>query len=211
MDGTRAHAPIELLARTPLPTEYGRFECVAFRALDEPEATHVAMIFGEVAGQEALPVRVHSECFTGEVLGSQKCDCRHQLDRALCRVAEEGAGVVIYLRQEGRGIGLVAKLQAYALQEGEGLDTVDANRRLGLPDDTRRYQAAAELLHTLGVRSVRLLTNNPAKVEGLREGGVEVVGREPVWVPRSAQARDYLNTKVARMGHQPESEEDPAA
>lgn len=192
---------IEILARTPLPTSHGAFETIAFRCPSDPEATHLALVRGEVKGAEALPVRVHSECFTGEVLHSIKCDCRDQLDAAMEHVAEHGSGVIVYLRQEGRGIGLVDKLRAYALQENEGLDTVDANRRLGLPDDARSYEAAAEILRWLGVESVVLLTNNPAKVDGLAEAGVTVAGRIPVLAAKSDRARAYLSTKVARMGH----------
>jgi GTP cyclohydrolase II len=192
---------IEILARTPLPTAHGEFVCIAFRDAAEPEATHIALVRGEPDKAESPPVRVHSECFTGEVLHSAKCDCRHQLDAALEHIARYGTGVLVYLRQEGRGIGLVEKLKAYALQEAEGLDTVDANRRLGLPDDARRYDAAAALLETLGVRSVVLLTNNPSKVEGLEKAGVEVVGRVPILAATTEQARAYLATKIARMGH----------
>ncbi|RMG20684.1 MAG: GTP cyclohydrolase II [Deltaproteobacteria bacterium] len=192
---------LEILAQTPLPTEHGRFRCLAFRHRSEPQTTHLALVLGEVQGASELTVRVHSECFTGEVLGSLKCDCRGQLNAALARIAERGRGVLVYLRQEGRGIGLVAKLKAYALQEEEGLDTVDANRRLGLPDDLRRYEAAAALLDHLGVDSVVLLTNNPAKVTGLTQAGTAVARREPLVTPRSPQARRYLETKAARMGH----------
>ncbi|MDF1563213.1 MAG: GTP cyclohydrolase II [Deltaproteobacteria bacterium] len=206
---------VEILARTPLPTRHGLFECIAFRrgprpgSLKAPEPedpceVNLAMVVGDPEGAEELLCRVHSACFTGEVLHSLKCDCRSQLDAALAAVAGEGRGMVIYLRQEGRGIGLVDKLRAYALQEDEGLDTVDANRALGLPDDTRRYDSAAELLGHLGVKSIRLLTNNPSKVEGLSAAGVKVVRREALVVPQSEEARAYLDTKVARMGHLPD-------
>lgn len=192
---------IDILATTPLPTSHGEFTCIAFHCAADPEATHVAMVRGDVRGAEALPVRVHSECFTGEVLHSMKCDCRHQLDAALDHIDKAGRGIVVYLRQEGRGIGLVDKLRAYAVQAGEGLDTVDANRALGLPDDARSYEAAAAILEQLGVRSVVLLTNNPAKVSGLEAAGIPVVRRMPVVVAKGERAVAYLETKVERMGH----------
>jgi GTP cyclohydrolase II len=191
----------EILARTPLPTLHGTFDCVAFADPGDPSVTHVAMVRGDIEGDAPVPVRVHSECFTGEVLHSVKCDCRRQLDAALDHIDAAGRGVVVYLRQEGRGIGLVAKLKAYALQAGEGLDTVDANRRLGLPDDARSYEVAAGILTALGVRRVELLTNNPAKVAGLEAAGIEVVARVPVVVAQGEAAQRYLETKVARMGH----------
>lgn len=192
---------IEILAETPLPTLYGDYLCIAFRHGTSPD-THVALVKGDLAGMEAAPVRVHSECFTGEVLLSLKCDCKAQLEAALQYIASSGAGALIYLRQEGRGIGLVSKLRAYALQAERGLDTVDANRSLGLPDDDRRYDAAARLLEHLGVKSIALLTNNPAKIEGLQAEGIKVVDRIPVLASGlHAPARDYLDTKVTRMGH----------
>ncbi len=195
-----SHVP-DRLATTPLPTLHGTFTCVAFADPQDPAVTHVAMVRGDVAGDAPVPVRVHSECFTGEVLHSVKCDCRRQLDAALDHIDRADRGVVVYLRQEGRGIGLVAKLKAYALQAGEGLDTVDANRRLGLPDDARSYEVAAGILQALGVKRVELLTNNPAKVAGLEKAGIAVVRRVPVVVAQGDAARAYLETKVARMGH----------
>ncbi len=192
---------IEILARTPLPTAHGDFECIAFRHVFEPDAVHVALVHGDPAAEEAPPVRVHSECFTDEVLDSIKCDCRHQLAASLGHIAEHGSGALVYLRQEGRGIGLVGKLLAYELQHAEGLDTVDANRRLGLPDDARGYEAAAAFLKEMGLSSVALLTNNPAKVEGLESAGLEVVERLPVLTAATEEARQYLATKIARMGH----------
>ncbi len=145
-------------------------------------------------------MRVHSECLTSEVFGSLKCDCAAQLERALSRIAAEGRGVCVYLRQEGRGIGLANKIRAYALQ-GRGLDTVDANRALRLPDDARRYDAAADLLELLGVRSVRLLTNNPEKVSALTALGVRVVERLSHVVPSHPLSKAYLETKRTRMQH----------
>lgn len=182
-----------------LPTRHGEFRVRVYR--DQLSGTEPsAIVAGDVRGQDGVPVRVHSECFTGEVLGSLKCDCREQLEFALELVQRHGRGVVIYLRQEGRGIGLGNKIAAYALQE-EGLDTVDANRALGLPDDGREYGAAADILRDLGVRSVRVLTNNPAKLEQLRALEVPVVGRMPVLVPSSPHSRGYLQAKRRRMGH----------
>ena len=162
---------------------------------------HPATVKGDVRGHDEVPVRVHSECLTGEVLHSLKCDCREQLDHALKRIASEERGVVLYLRQEGRGIGLGNKLRAYALQE-RGVDTVDANRLLGLPDDSRNFDIAALMLADLGVRSIVLLTNNPLKVKSLRAEGVHVVRREPVRIEPNAHNVEYLRTKGKRMGHE---------
>jgi GTP cyclohydrolase II len=159
----------------------------------------VALVLGDVSS-DPVPVRVHSECLTSEVLGSLKCDCRAQLDRALDLVAAEGRGALLYLRQEGRGIGLGNKIRAYALQQ-QGVDTVDANVRLGLPADARRYHVAAEILDDLGVGSVALMTNNPAKVDALRADGVVVTRRLAMAINPNDHNRDYLHTKNRRMGH----------
>jgi GTP cyclohydrolase II len=181
----------------PLPTRHGLLRCVVFAGEDGTE--HLALVAGDVARDRVL-VRVHSECLTGEALGSLKCDCGAQLDDALARIAAEG-GVVVYLRgHEGRGIGLGNKIRAYALQ-ARGVDTVDANRALGLPDDARRYDDAAVVLRALGVRSVRLLTNNPAKVSALRALGVDVRARVPSFVPTTPHSEGYLATKRERMQH----------
>ena len=188
----------EWQAMAELPTRHGTFKAHVFRGPRGEE--HVALVFGDVTKGEAIPVRVHSECITSEVFGSLKCDCKEQLDRALEHIAVEGAGVVLYLRQEGRGIGLANKVRAYALQAC-GVDTVDANRQLGLPDDARRYDGAAAMLGHLGVRSVRLMTNNPDKVSALRALGVEVVERLPVLVRPNVHSRGYLEAKRARMNH----------
>jgi GTP cyclohydrolase II len=184
-------------AETLLPTVHGPLRCVVFRAQDGTE--HVAMVAGDISGDDVL-CRVHSECLTSEVLGSLKCDCKQQLDRALDLISRRGRGVVLYLRQEGRGIGLGNKIRAYALQE-EGYDTVDANRALGLPDDARDYRVAAEMLADLGVKSVALLTNNPLKVDGLEEAGVKVSRRVPHLVTAPGPAKSYLEVKGRRMGH----------
>ncbi|KPK15237.1 MAG: hypothetical protein AMJ62_09710, partial [Myxococcales bacterium SG8_38] len=161
---------------------------------------HLAMIVGEVEGAEDLLVRVHSECLTGEGFHSLRCDCRDQLDLALARIQDAGAGVLLYLRQEGRGIGLGNKIRAYAKQD-EGLDTVDANLALGFEDDLRGYQVAADMLRDLGVRSVVLMTNNPRKVEGLKQDGIVVTRREPHEVEAHEHNREYLKTKQDRLGH----------
>ena len=188
---------VERFAETLLPTVHGALRCVVYR--DAEGLEHVAMVAGEPSGEDVL-VRLHSECLTGEVLGSTKCDCKPQLDRALQLIARRGRGVVLYLRQEGRGIGLGNKIRAYALQE-QGHDTVDANRLLGLPDDARDYAVAAAMLADLGVRSVALMTNTPLKVEALEEQGVRVRRRVPHIVEVRGPARWYLETKGRRMGH----------
>ncbi len=198
-----APARLERLATTRLPSRFGTFTAHGYR--EETGTEHVALVVGDVsastgAGAPVL-VRVHSECLTGDVLGSARCDCGPQLQESLTRVAEAGRGVVIYLRgHEGRGIGLVAKLAAYALQDG-GRDTVDANLELGLPVDARDYAVAAAVLADLGVGPVRLMTNNPAKVDGLTRLGVDVREREGVLVAVTDDSVDYLRTKQARMGH----------
>jgi GTP cyclohydrolase II len=187
-------------AKTTLPTRHGSFEMHVFREGDGDCAKeHVAMVFGNVVGPN-VAVRVHSECMTSEVFGSLKCDCKEQLEHALAEAARRGRGAVLYLRQEGRGIGLTNKVRAYALQE-QGYDTVDANRMLGLPDDARNYDAAADMLDYLGIESVALLTNNPEKVNKLRALGVDVVERVPVIVQPNSYSRGYLETKRARMEH----------
>lgn len=181
-----------------LPTEFGEFDVVAYRDPTNP-VEHLAISSGDIDGATAVLTRVHSECLTGEVLHSLKCDCREQLELALRRIAKDG-GLVIYLRQEGRGIGLGNKIAAYEQQQ-KGLDTVDANRVLGFGDDLRRYDMVPAILADLGVRSVALMTNNPSKVEGLRRLGVDVVRREEHLVPPHETNRGYLETKRARMRH----------
>ncbi|BDG06533.1 GTP cyclohydrolase II [Anaeromyxobacter oryzae] len=199
---------IELYGEAPLPTARGLFRTVVFR---EPEsgAEHVAMVMGDVAG-DAVPARIHSECLTSEVLGSLKCDCRAQLDRALDYIAERGRGVLLYLRQEGRGIGLGNKIRAYALQ-AQGHDTYEANRLLGFPDDLRRYDVAADMLRLLGVRSVELITNNPEKLRGLVDAGVPVKGRIQLPSPANPFNVEYLRVKRERTGHLIELDEDDSA
>lgn len=201
---------VEVLASAPIPTHFGEFTMQVFRVTSsETEAAdmvtglspdHVALIAGEPNGAEDLLVRVHSECLTSEVFGSLKCDCKEQLEHSQRIINAAGRGLVLYLRQEGRGIGLSNKIRAYGLQH-LGHDTVDANRMLGLPDDARRYDAAAGMLEHLGVRSIRLLTNNPAKVTDLERLGVRVTGHEPVRIASNPHSARYLDTKRDRMGH----------
>jgi 3,4-dihydroxy 2-butanone 4-phosphate synthase / GTP cyclohydrolase II len=186
------------VAKANLPTRYGAFEMFVY---DTPEhKEHVALSLGAVDDGEPVLVRAHSECLTGDVLGSSRCDCGEQLDDSLRYFREQGRGVLLYLRQEGRGIGLARKISAYALQE-QGFDTVEANLALGLPEDARDYRVAAEMLFDLGVRRVRLLTNNPAKIEGLERHGVEVVERIPLEISPNPSNLGYLRTKREKMGH----------
>ncbi|MGE5181736.1 MAG: GTP cyclohydrolase II [Acidobacteriota bacterium] len=194
-----------------LPTPHGEFRIVVYRTgrtggegasavgLDHEE--HVAMVMGEPTGDSVL-VRVHSSCFTGEVLGSLRCDCRAQLDAALARIGREGRGVLVYLVQEGRGIGLGNKVRAYELQDG-GRDTVEANLALGFEADHRSYDLAAAILRDLGVRSVRLMTNNPDKRAGLEQAGMKVEAVESHWVGESEHNADYLEAKRLKLGHLP--------
>jgi 3,4-dihydroxy 2-butanone 4-phosphate synthase/GTP cyclohydrolase II len=191
---------IERVVETRLPTEHGEFTAVGYRAMVDG-AEHVALVYGEIGDGDDVLVRVHSECLTGDVFGSVRCDCGPQLDAALQRVAAVGRGVVLYMRgHEGRGIGLLHKLQAYQLQD-RGLDTVDANLELGLPADARDYGTGAQILYDLGVRSMRLLTNNPAKRAGLEGYGLTVTGREALPVRLHPENVRYLRTKRDRMGH----------
>ena len=193
-----------------LPTEYGTFDLFAYTSLVDPEP-HLALTMGGIgvcAGLDLVPpqddpvlVRVHSECLTGDVLHSQKCDCGPQLAYAMRQVAAAGRGVIVYMRQEGRGIGLFNKLKAYKLQQDEGLDTVEANRRLGFAADLRHFGIGAQILHDLGVRQIRLLTNNPRKVIGLEGHGLKIVERLPVHIPPGEHNAGYLRTKRDKLGH----------
>jgi GTP cyclohydrolase II len=194
----------EWLAEATIPTRHGDFVTHVFRstATADPGVVHehVALVFGDVRGRADVLVRVHSECMTSEVFGSLKCDCKEQLDAAMAATSRAGAGAILYLRQEGRGIGLANKIRAYALQSN-GHDTVEANRMLGLPDDARRYDAARDMLDHLGIVSVRLMTNNPQKVTALSQLGVAIVGRVPIVVPANAHSARYLEAKRLRMDH----------
>ncbi|MBT2209750.1 bifunctional 3,4-dihydroxy-2-butanone-4-phosphate synthase/GTP cyclohydrolase II [Actinomadura sp. NEAU-AAG7] len=196
----RTEAMVTRVVETRVPNRFGTWRAVGFSsAVDGGE--HVALVLGDVAGGEDVLVRAHSECLTGDVLHSERCDCGPQLDAAMERIAAAGRGVVLYLRgHEGRGIGLLAKLRAYALQD-EGHDTVDANLELGLPADAREYSNAAHMLRDLGVRSVRVLTNNPAKLKGLEGFGLDVRGREAMPVVVTDHNRRYLTVKRDRLGH----------
>ncbi|HEU5014148.1 MAG TPA: GTP cyclohydrolase II [Roseiflexaceae bacterium] len=188
---------VQRVATTTLPTSYGIFTCSVYSNRKQQE--HVALTVGPI--DDGVPlVRLHSECLTGDVFGSARCDCGEQLDYSMRLLQQEGRGVLLYLRQEGRGIGLANKIRAYALQE-QGLDTVDANRALGLPDDMRDYHEAADILHDLHVQRVRLLTNNPAKIHGLARYGIAVIERVPLHIAPNAVNERYLRTKQERMGH----------
>jgi GTP cyclohydrolase II len=190
---------VRIIAEAKLPSRFGDFKIVAFtNNMDHRE--HVAVIKGEVRGRADVPVRLHSECLTGDTLGSFRCDCRDQLEAALSYVGRQERGIVLYLRQEGRGIGLVNKIRAYALQD-RGLDTVEANHALGFPDDARDYTVAAEMLKALGVKSIELLSNNPRKLQGLRENGILITRRVPHVQRVNEHNRRYLETKARKSGH----------
>ncbi len=190
---------VKLVSIADLPTRFGHFRAVAFTP-DAQGKEHIAIVRGTVRNARNVPVRVHSECLTGDVIGSLRCDCRDQLEHALEQLGARPEGVLLYMRQEGRGIGLTNKIRAYALQD-DGHDTVEANHLLGFGDDERDYAAAADMLRALGVRSVRLLTNNPRKVSGLREHGVTVTGRIPIIAEPNRHNARYLRTKQQRSGH----------
>ena len=192
-------SPVKQLALATLPTRFGQFRIGVFEVRSAP-GEFVALLHGELGGALVPLVRLHSECLTGDVLGSLRCDCGEQLEASLELIADADAGVLLYLPQEGRGIGLANKIRAYALQDG-GLDTVDANLALGLPIDRREYASAAAILHHLRVQQVRLLTNNPLKRSALEQHGVQVVERVPLMVPPNPANHDYLRTKADRMGH----------
>lgn len=194
------------LAQSTLPTQFGTFSLRVFRWQDptaHPELSqeHVALVMGDVRGQRGVPVRIHSECLTSEVFGSLRCDCRDQLLSAQELISREGLGVLLYLRQEGRGIGLTNKIRAYALQD-QGVDTIEANLQLHLPVDARQYDAAAAMLQHLGVASIRLLTNNPDKLAEIRAFGIEVDARIPSWVPANPHSSNYLEVKKQRLNHE---------
>ncbi|HEV7239520.1 MAG TPA: GTP cyclohydrolase II [Thermoanaerobaculia bacterium] len=196
---------LEILARAPLPTLHGLFEMSIFRWGPGSvslglSADHIAIVMGDPRGKRDVLLRIHSECLTSEVFGSVLCDCRAQLDAAQAQIARAGEGVLLYLRQEGRGIGITNKVRAYELQ-ANGHDTVDANRLLGFPDDARDYSAAAAMLHHLGIVSVRLMTNNPMKVTALRDLGIPVRAQCALVRADDPRAAQYLETKRVRMGH----------
>ena len=193
------HVCVKIVAIANLPSRFGQFQIIAFwNNRDAKE--HVAIMHGNVMGREDVLTRVHSECLTGDALGSLRCDCRDQLEGALRSIARHECGLVLYLRQEGRGIGLLNKLRAYALQD-RGLDTVEANLALGFRDDEREYSIAAHMLYSLKVRSIRLLTNNPKKVDDLTRLGIRITNRVPLVIPPNEYNRCYLAAKRDKSGH----------
>ena len=191
---------IERLERIEMPTDYGTFELNLYQSTIVPSEQHLALVKGQIGPDTPVLVRVHSECLTGDVFGSRRCDCGNQLHTALSQIEEAGAGVLVYMRQEGRGIGLANKIRAYKLQQ-EGLDTVEANEKLGFPSDLRDYGMGAQILHDLGVRKIRLMTNNPRKVVGLDGHDLEIIEQVPLKSPPNPHNERYLATKRDRAGH----------
>ena len=193
------HFCLKIASVAKLPSRFGNFNAVAFhQTADDKE--HAAFVKGNVVGKENVLVRMHSECLTGDAIGSLRCDCRDQLEGALRKIEENGEGILIYLRQEGRGIGLTNKLRAYALQD-TGLDTVEANIALGFPDDSRDYHIASHMIQALGVKSVKLLTNNPEKIKQLKKHGIKVIDRVKHSFKPNIHNEFYLNTKNMKSGH----------
>jgi len=190
---------VRLVGVAELPTRFGHFRIAAFWN-NRDGKDHIAIVKGDIIGAEDVPTRLHSECLTGDALGSLRCDCRDQLEAALLRIGEAERGIVLYLRQEGRGIGLMNKVRAYALQD-RGMDTVEANLALGFGDDERDYAVAAHMLQSLHVASIQLMTNNPNKIKQLEQYGVKITGRLPHSLPSNPHNRFYLETKAKRSGH----------
>ncbi|MBI4300189.1 MAG: bifunctional 3,4-dihydroxy-2-butanone-4-phosphate synthase/GTP cyclohydrolase II [Chloroflexi bacterium] len=198
----RTEKLVQRVAEASLPTRFGEFRAVAYRSTIQPYSgdEHVALVLGDVATDEPVLVRVHSQCLTGDVFRSMRCDCGDQVDLALTAIAAEGRGVFVYLRQEGRGIGLHNKIRAYALQD-QGMDTVEANQALGFPADLREYGIGAQMLQDLGVRRLRILTNNPKKMAGFDGYGMEIIEQLPLIAPINDKNRRYMETKRDKMGH----------
>lgn len=190
--------PLKFVASCRLPTEWGVFRMHGFEESSGQE--HIALVMGDISGGMSVLSRIHSECLTGDALFSQKCDCGPQLQAAMQAVQKEGRGVIVYLRQEGRGIGLINKIRAYQLQD-QGLDTVEANLHLGLPVDARDFTLAKNVYEHLGIKSVKLLTNNPEKVAALQEAGINIVERIPLHVGENPENERYLHTKADKLGH----------
>lgn len=195
----RHESLVQRVAQPRLPTRQGEFRLIAYSSRLENK-THLALTLGDIRPEDPVLVRVHSECLTGDVFGSLRCDCGQQLERAMELIAREGAGIIIYLRQEGRGIGLVNKLRAYEIQEG-GADTVVANEQLGFRADQRDYGIGAQILNDLGARKLRVLSNNPVKFIALRGYGLEIVERVPIEIQPDPHSRGYLKTKKEKLGH----------
>jgi 3,4-dihydroxy 2-butanone 4-phosphate synthase / GTP cyclohydrolase II len=190
---------VERVSEVKLPTSYGVFKAIGYRDTITKEE-HIALVMGDISGDEPVLVRVHSECLTGDVFGSQRCDCGEQLAEAMRRIAKQGRGILLYMRQEGRGIGLLNKLKAYHLQDG-GMDTVEANEALGFAPDLRDYGIGAEILADIGARELKLMTNNPRKLSGIYGFGLKVVERIPIEMDQTKENQFYLSTKRAKMGH----------
>ncbi|MEM3373901.1 MAG: GTP cyclohydrolase II [Candidatus Woesearchaeota archaeon] len=190
---------VEIVAKANLPSEFGNFKIVAFYN-NKDQKEHVAIVKGDVSNKENVPVRLHSECLTGDALGSLRCDCRRQLIESLKKIEELGNGVVLYLRQEGRGIGLINKIKAYELQD-KGYDTVEANLILGFKEDERDYKIASLMIKALEIKSIKLITNNPNKIEQLKEYGIIVNGRIPVLIKPNKFNEKYLETKMIKQHH----------
>lgn len=190
---------VKIVAIADLPSRFGDFQIVAYYN-DHDDKEHVAIVHGDICGKEDVPLRLHSECLTGDVTGSLRCDCRDQLEASLKKIAKVPFGIVLYLRQEGRGIGLLNKLKAYQLQDS-GYDTVEANKALGFRDDERDYAVAAHMLKSLEIKSIKIMTNNPKKIEDLKRHGVKVNGRIPLVIPPNKYNIKYLQTKQKKSGH----------